>query len=122
VALAFALAALCPAGQLAASLHEGMVRHVICADHGELTHVTSTAAAPSSSTAPDAPGIEADTSSSEHEHCPQVGMLSRARPQPVRTVSAAPEVLARALGEPARYVAPGTRLLLCAPKTSPPTA
>jgi hypothetical protein len=122
VALAFVVAALCPTVQIAASLHEAVVRHVVCAEHGELTHVSAVEATLPEGTAQDAvPSATGDHSSSEHEHCLQVGMVRNVRPQPALTASRAPEVLTRGLGEPAHYVAPGTRLLLCAPKTSPPS-
>jgi hypothetical protein len=119
--LVLVLAALFPAGQVVALVHETSVRHVVCADHGELTHASG-AGQVARDGEHDAPAVRADGSSTSHEHCAQAGVVTQFSPQLPPVASAAPQVIARALGEPVRYVAPGTRLLLTAPKTSPPRA
>jgi hypothetical protein len=122
---AIALVATMLAAPIASSWHELTVRHVRCAEHGELTHVPT---APGLGVAParsfasvDNPGREAPDA---HDHCSN-GFIVRGRldvsfaRSPVRW--APPPVLARAVAEV--VVSPGRAFVLAsAPKTSPPAA
>jgi hypothetical protein len=123
VVLVVFLALLCPAGRIIASLHEATVRHVICAEHGELAHLSSNGPEAGATPPSKAPAARGQNTSVDHEHCQQAGVLTRQASTVVLKEAAAPAMVVRAgLGEPARYIAPGTRLLLSAPKTSPPRA
>ena len=122
--LALFISLVCPTGQIIASLHEASVRHVICAEHGELAHVGASGVADAASARTDnSASVRGEASETSHEHCPHAGVLRRQRTLDAPQVGLAPVlVLTAAVGEPARYVAPSTRLLLSAPKTSPPVA
>jgi hypothetical protein len=119
--VALFVSALCLTGQLLAVAHEATERHVLCAEHGELTHVRS---APVSSTDPDrndvvnawpevAPG---------HDHCGFVARVSRRQAgRSILVVNSAPEPRPRPQPAPAPIVRPQTELiLLSAPKIAPP--
>ena len=120
VVLALVVALLGGTEQIIASVHEASVRHVICAEHGEITHVSASAGA--SAPAARATVVEGSSSSEEHEHCLQAALQSPRQSPPIVSQGVAPALVASALGEPAQYTAPGTRILLSAPKTSPPRA
>ena len=129
IVLSFLLAVLCPVWQIGASIHEAAVRHVVCADHGEMTHAAPSPGHRSSShdsgPASRQAGVEGDQSGigHEHEHCPFSGLLRRQASIPTLAASLTTLTFeSPAFGEPTIYVAPGTRLLLNAPKTSPPRA
>jgi hypothetical protein len=112
---------LCQLGQINASVHEIAVRHVVCAEHGELAHAGQS----NGPASPDngSPAVQNDRSVSSHEHCPLPGILGRQATLP--TAQQGPALVVQLAISPAdsgRSVAPGTRLLLSAPKTSPPRA
>ena len=118
--VALIVSALCQLGQVNASVHEIAVRHVICADHGELAHA-GRSSGPASPDGP--PAVQTDRSVNSHEHCPLPGLLGRHATVPAVQQGADLVVqLAVSSADSGRSVAPGTRLLLSAPKTSPPRA
>jgi len=127
VARLFALALIVLVGvsPIASSRHDLMVRHVVCAEHGELTHAHSSsahAAEPESgvTTVEGDSGAELDA----HEHCAS-GALVRQRMhvsviRPAVRYTPPPAVVREvrdALTDPGRAF-----VLASAPKTSPPSA
>jgi hypothetical protein len=125
VVLALIVAIIWPSAQILASLHEVSVRHVVCDEHGEVAHVSAPeqgSPAPASS-AGTTTTVRDQASATTHEHCPHAGILHRHKSLEAPKQGVAPALALNAgVGEPARYIAPGTRLLLSAPKTSPPLA
>jgi len=121
-AVALVVSVLCQLGQINASVHEIAVRHVICAEHGDMAHAgQSTGPASSESATPATPALQSDRSVSSHEHCPLPGILGRQATLPSAQQGPTPVAqLAAAPAHAGRSVAPGARLLLSAPKTSPP--
>jgi hypothetical protein len=123
--LVIALVATMGFAPIANSQHELTVRHVVCAEHGELTHVRATTGA----TGVDARGIASVTKeegdvAEGHEHCSS-GFLVRARlhHSVIRSLVryTPPPVITREVREIA--VNPGRAFVLAsAPKTSPPSA
>jgi hypothetical protein len=115
--------------QLAASWHEVAVRHVRCADHGELTHVTIAEpsavgrAAPSSLLISSARAEETGAADT-HEHCALAFVVragTEAPRAPVATRFSPPETVTHRA--PTVAPRPGrTVVLASAPKTSPPSA
>ena len=111
---------------IASSRHELTVRHVVCAEHGELTHVQThvhagTAAEPTR----DVVSVSSeDVDAAEgHEHCSD-GFLVRGRlhVSVIRSVVryTPPPAVAREVRE--TVVSPGRAFVLAsAPKTSPPS-
>jgi hypothetical protein len=110
---------------IASSRHELTVRHVVCAEHGELTHVRTTAAATTAATQKTASIVKEDGDVADsHEHCTN-GFLVRGRlhVSVVRTAIryTPPPAVTREVREIA--VNPGRAFVLAsAPKTSPPSA
>ena len=127
--LAVALVAIVAAAPLARSFHEITVRHVRCAEHGELTHVHVAAAterdAASTRAASSSVAESRETDSIDgHEHCASA-VVVRARLDvaivrtPVRFEP--PPAVVREV--PRASTRPGrTCVLASAPKTSPPSA
>jgi hypothetical protein len=115
------VSALCLTGQLLAVAHEATQRHVVCAEHGEVTHVSSVSA---SSTDRDRNNVinAVPEAAPGHDHCGFVARVSRRQAdQPILVVSAAPEPGPRPQPTPAPVVEPQTELiLLSAPKIAPP--
>lgn len=123
----FLVLALFVVGSLAGSLHMALVRHAVCAEHGELVEVAPSSAGgtcdnakhirhPASWTA--APGAI----DGEHEHC-QIATQARERVvawTPIRVVARTePTVVPRVCATcPARL--PAVSPLFLAPKHSPP--
>lgn len=122
--LAVALVALIGVAPISTSWHELTVRHVVCAEHGELTHVP---ASPAGGVTPRrdfsaAEGQPVETPDG-HEHCAS-GFIVRGRVclTVVRSVVryTPPPVVVRDDGAP--LACPGRSFVLAsAPKTSPPT-
>jgi hypothetical protein len=121
------LAALLCASQAGAWLHEAVVSHVTCLEHGESIHAGAT---PPRAAMPVAerlarlssqPAAQAAT----HAHC-GAGALLRGRDVVVPAPVATGDLTLPALAPPARERAPrataGRCLYLVAPKTSPPSA
>jgi hypothetical protein len=123
--LSFALVAMIVAAPIASSWHELTVRHVRCAEHGELTHVPASqglAPAPARDVA-SAEGQATDVADG-HDHCAN-GFLVRGRlhVSVIRTLVrfTPPPAVARQVRE--LTVSPGRAFVLAsAPKTSPPSA
>jgi|SRR5882724_1108791 len=113
--------------QFSASWHESSVRHVRCAEHGEVTHVAARAdqgtAATSDITRTTLAGSEAGTPAG-HDHCGAAFTFrGSAQHQVVRASArfAPPPAIVRRAGDPTPR--PGRSLVLAsAPKTSPPCA
>jgi hypothetical protein len=116
VRAALLVAALVGAGASEA-LHEGLVRHVRCAEHGEWVHATDARAAVG--VAPGAAavaGVERGEPH-DHEHCARDVVMAADEvrsPAPERCPAGA-EVAARA-----RAARPAIDVLSVAPKASPP--
>ena len=122
--LAVALVALIGTAPIASSWHELTVRHVVCAEHGELTHLR----------APQALGVTPihDFGSAKgqptealdgHEHCAS-GFIVRGRTHlsVIRSVVRYTSPLAVIRDVCAPLASPGRSFVLAsAPKTSPPT-
>ena len=114
--------------QLEASWHEVAVRHVRCADHGELTHVkVATLASAENKYVPSplaSAGAQETETADAHEHCAvaliaQGGVQAPRAPAPTR-FSPPAAVTHRA---PTAAPCPGRSVVLAsAPKTSPPRA
>jgi hypothetical protein len=131
--LAIALAAIMLAAPVASSWHELTVRHVRCAEHGELTHVATSEGVTAASERDFAAGFAADhdlvegqenATTDAHDHC-ALGFIVRGRVDVsvVRSLVryTPPPVVARVVRRPA--VNPGRAFVLAsAPKTSPPSA
>jgi hypothetical protein len=115
-------------GQIAAFAHEATTRHVVCSEHGELLEASapsSTHSASSESVDSDHArwiGIDGDGSSGPHEDC----AIARALRQTTDTLHASIHIGATtfiatsAAPPPIDCSFAFDRLLLIAPKTSPP--
>jgi hypothetical protein len=110
-------------GQLAASWHRASVRHVRCAEHGEVTHLAAlsapgtVAASGRTTLAPSETGAP-----SEHDHCGVVlAAQAGAHARPLRTAVpfAPPPVVARIVADTVDLRGRAF-VLASAPKTSPP--
>lgn len=119
-----AIAAALVAGQLAPAGHDLLVRHVVCAEHGERTHASSTGAGASDEElaplASDALTAARDASrADEHEHCRTVVLRGRGvRTHAEVAVRRAPPATATPFErDPAP---PSIAILRLAPKSSPP--
>ena len=122
--LAVALVALIGTAPLASSWHELTVRHVVCAEHGELTHVRASQAlgvTPIQDVG-SAKGQPTETLDG-HEHCASGFIVrGRAHRSVVRSVVryTPPLAVIRDVGAP--RACPGRSFVLAsAPKTSPPS-
>jgi len=113
--------------QFSASWHEASVRHVRCAEHGEMTHVAALAdydvSAARAPVANDALAGSEASAPAGHDHCGVVfSFRTSAQSRVLRLAvrfSPPPAILRRA-GAPAPR--PGRSFVLAsAPKTSPPT-
>ena len=118
----FASSAVLVCAELAPAGHALLVRHVVCAEHGEATHATAPddgAVAPPD----DARSAVASTTASddEHEHCRMVVLRGRAaHSHSELAVRLAPPP---ALLDPSRDAAPpAIAVFRLAPKSSPPIA
>ena len=114
--------------QLLASWHDAGVRHVRCAEHGEMVDVEAgsnlgPALADGRASGTTAEGTETSTPS-EHEHCAvALALRGSSQLQVVRAAArlVAPPVAVRPAVDPAPR--PGRSFVLAsAPKTSPPSA
>jgi hypothetical protein len=113
--------------QLVASWHETAVRHVLCADHGELTHVTVASQPLGREQLVDSPLSTATTQETEtadaHEHC-AVAFLVRigtAAPRPPAATRYTPPAQATRRTPVIAPCPERTVVLASAPKTSPPS-
>jgi len=104
--------------------HELSVRHVMCEEHGELTHLTLAAAPREASF----PGVELDSgevaAALPHDHC-EVAFAPGAlpHPRPPRLAATLLDVRPGVAPAPAEPTAGGRDVVLAsAPKTSPPRA
>ncbi|HXI56444.1 MAG TPA: hypothetical protein VNO55_10315 [Polyangia bacterium] len=126
-----ALAVLLMAGgtQLTASWHEMAVRHVLCAAHGELTHVKVAATTAASGAQRDQEGSSSYVSplpteaADGHEHCAVALIVQsgiQAPSAPVATACSPPPAAIHLT--PVALPTPGrSTVLASAPKTSPPS-
>jgi hypothetical protein len=110
-------------GQFFALSHEISVRHVRCAEHGELTHVATAAGSPAAAPAEDIARTEEAASATAHDHC-TLAVTLQASVGPLSRQSAG-----SSLPPPVPFLPPGEApsrdrafLLASAPKTSPPSA
>lgn len=122
--LAVTLIAAVGFAQFSTSWHEATVQHVVCAEHGELTHVSSIASrAPARALGRAAIQAGDVEIADAHEHCGFVFAPASSPPSPVVRVAAKfepPPIVAEKPGAPAPH--PGRAFVLAsAPKTSPPT-
>lgn len=109
------------AGQLASVAHAALVRHAVCADHGEAVHVSSAEAAevPAHRDDTDAVSGSEPAPADDHEHC-SVACERRALARPGSRASIAghggdaPRPLRDA------QVPPAIAIYRLAPKSSPP--
>jgi hypothetical protein len=122
--LVVALSAVVGLGPIASSRHELTVRHVICAEHGELTDVpTSRALGLTPSRAFSSVEGQPTEAIDGHEHCVS-GFIVRPRARLAVVGSfvrfTPPAAVVRDVGAPP--TSPGRAFVLAsAPKTSPPT-
>jgi hypothetical protein len=124
----FALALIGAIGfaQFATSWHETAVRHVRCAEHGEVTDVALGSDHDVAPARASVPRIKQGPTgaTSEHDHCAVAFALrGSAQPRVLRVAErfAPPPVVVRCSGAPAPR--PGRAFVLAsAPKTSPPVA
>lgn len=118
----------CLLGQLSSVAHGVLVRHVICAEHGESIHLRSIAAGRVDSVAQlegrvararaAVPVAEAD----EHDHCSLVASRNL-RPQSTEDFTTGPAFVGSSVVDLRELVAiPIIPAYLIAPKTSPPKA
>ena len=123
-ALATALAVLLLGGQALSLLHEIIVPHEVCAEHGELVHSSSHALAGVSRHAQPVNSISASNApqAHEHDHCTvatrRVEQL--AAPLEQSTYHIAIDSITAGIGEAETASAVGPPLLQLAPKQSPP--
>lgn len=118
-----------PAAQAVVTWHEMTVRHVVCADHGELTHVVITGRG--AETATDAPSTrspgfgvarQSPLQAEGHEHCALALVVHnghQTQPSPTAVPNRPPPPVvqtAAKVGSPRGR----TIVLASAPKTSPP--
>jgi hypothetical protein len=121
------LAVLALAGQLASFAHLALVRHVTCAEHGELIEVGSAATSAAATPRDVPPAVSAAASAGaahDHEHC----LISPMRRDRIASAASASQHAARVdsydsigIGR-TRTVAPPIAAIVLAPKSSPPTA
>jgi hypothetical protein len=111
------------AAPIASSWHELTVRHVVCPEHGELTHVSASQSLRLGGV-PDSSSIEGQRveTTEGHDHC-SLGFVVRSRALLSIVRSAArttpPPIATRAIPDAA--TPPGRAFVLAsAPKTSPP--
>lgn len=118
--VALFVSAVCLTGQLLVVAHEATERHVLCAEHGELTHVRVGLAWSPARSHGDALDAQAEAAPG-HDHCGFVAHLTRQQLRPILLVSAAPEPAPRLHPAPPPVVPPEAELiLLSAPKIAPP--
>jgi hypothetical protein len=105
--------------QATAWVHAAATPHVTCVEHGESVHLApGVADHHGDGLAVSAPRPE--STAHAHEHCNLQGQRSTSATAPVRTSASAS--LVDASVPAAADVTPALRLLLLAPKTSPPRA
>jgi hypothetical protein len=122
--LAIALVATVGFGPIANARHELTVRHVVCAEHGELTHVRGSDGAIAEPKLGSTIGTESTDVVDGHEHCSN-GFLVRARLHFSVIRSAFRYTPPPAIAREVREIAPSPGrafVLASAPKTSPPSA
>ncbi len=123
--LSFALVAMIVGAPIASSWHELTVRHVRCAEHGELTHVpASLGLAPAPARGAASAEGEATDVADGHDHCANDFLVrGRLHVSVIRPVVrfTPPPAVTRQVRE--RAADPGRAFVLAsAPKTSPPSA
>jgi hypothetical protein len=111
--------------QFSTSWHEATVQHVRCAEHGELTHVSSLPSdGPNQTSTGNAIRSAGLGTLDVHEHCGFVFAVQGSTSAPfvrIAVTFAPPPVVARQPANPAPR--PGRAFVLAsAPKTSPPAA
>ena len=125
---AAAVTGLLLAGEVFGAAHAAVVRHAVCADHGETVHAAERpgdgAPAPSAggegdgwTSAAPAPAGSAD----EHEHCKLAATRTRLDPPALHGITAASTVAA-VLPDTDDPVPPAEARFRLAPKSSPPHA
>ena len=126
--LTVAVMAAAMVAQLLSISHELTVRHVRCAEHGELTHVAAMAAAPVEATlwhrTNDALRARAAETGDAHEHCGVAFTIegSSCTPSTGGTSNVAPPPPAPRPAPAAVCWRERAFVLASAPKTSPPSA
>ncbi|HEX5100808.1 MAG TPA: hypothetical protein VFV94_14960 [Polyangiaceae bacterium] len=108
--------------QLASTLHFALISHEICAQHGELLHRASGLVAHPSHHEPGAAALPAGIDA-EHDHCPLLGRRhdqATALASPRLELAPPLATLDAARREGLTLTPSRARLLLSAPKQSPP--
>jgi len=108
------------ATSLLSSAHEAAVQHVVCAAHGELSHVSLAAVGGPVRDAAVRPGGSAALD--EHDHCVLASAMRESKAAPrAPAIAAAPIATPAPRGPAIAVAAPRTTpLYRSAPKTSPP--
>jgi hypothetical protein len=124
--LAIVVSALCLTGQLMSAAHEATERHILCAEHGEVTHlrsesITGDTLRPNGPRGGDRIDARSAGSAGDHDHCSAVIVARRPRIDPIRVVATAPAIAPRTAPSSAPVLPPPSeRILLTAPKNAPP--
>lgn len=119
------LAALLCASQAGAWLHEAVVSHITCLEHGESVHAVVPAALPARAPAQGLDLLAGQKAGGdEHEHCGSSALLrwgdvALVAPAAIGQLPRPPSSLPADAGS--RSAIPGGGVYLVAPKTSPPS-
>lgn len=124
-----AIATLCLAAQAWALAHLLVIRHEVCAEHGDAVHAADVV--PEASHPPAAPGADPDASAyrgsqreaaeDHHDHCTWLSEHRADRGAPT-ALTTAPPIAGEALAAPAAPPSTVRALYRLAPKISPPRA
>lgn len=117
-----AIALLCLLGQTSALMHQVLVQHATCAEHGESVHVAAPTRAAAGAAVAEQPGFDVAVveEAERHEHC--AGADTRGATPRLVPDQAGELVPPRALAPPslATVLVPAVAAYVIAPKTSPP--
>jgi hypothetical protein len=118
-----ALLTLIGSAQVLPALHHLTARHVVCAEHGELTHASGSEVEASSEPRSADPALRAAaTAEDEHEHCavPALGSSPGVAPGDAAVACLTLEESAPRLGAGFTHAESSLPLLAVAPKLAPP--
>jgi hypothetical protein len=123
---AVAIAALVLGGsELGSAGHAALVRHVLCAEHGEPVHadgVASDVDGVATATVAVVPAASAAASPDKHDHCKILGGTSRIAPRERALALLLPIDGGTRIASGDATIAPSVALFRLAPKNSPPAA
>lgn len=122
---AVALVALVLGGsELGSAGHAALVRHALCAEHGEPVHAGSSVTAAGIVTVTDSvvPSESAKASPDEHDHCKILAGASRIAPSERSLAIPLSLCVDAGLAAGEAVVDPSVAVFRLAPKTSPPVA